>query len=462
MSKLMRDTGDAMRPRKIIVLLFLVLIGAGCTLKLDSVNLPVRRITLPVQYAMFTRFSHGGKRIAYELYCSDQVGIWIADRDGRHARQVQPEQFPDAPPPCSTPAPPKPGELVKPLPFDMASYRPRESYGSPHWSPDDSKLAYFRGVTLIALSGMEKLINCKSSGPERLCPGTVIYDLNTGEHLSLDMMRGASFSPDGQKAAVFRECTWERGSDKCVEISPESAQIIGDNFGLQVIDLSARRVVYTDTAALLDVMRESVGESFPWSPDGQSLCYPVWAGGAGSNSPYPGELRIARVDAPGSQVDLTGRMCAWAPDSRRISYVIYPSSRYYTSTRTGLMSSIIQAELHVYDLLTNQDRLLFAGETFQRQFNQVGWSPDGKYIAFPFDFIDEKRIESTKGYESPRPQPRLIVVEVATGKYWQSESIVDVGSVNWMEWGSDSTKVFVLAPRVNIGPESYYLEIAVP
>lgn len=460
-----------MKLKEIIILLpFLVAVGTGCMRVLGEPGLSACRIPFPVKYAWDIRFSHDETRLVYALYCSDQAGIWIADRDGHHLRQVQQEKNPD-PIPCPTPGPtPALGQWVEPEPVDINAFSHWEDYHHPLWSPDDTKIAYYRGVAnMFAIPGMEKLYNCVSTGPDRLCPGSIIYDLSTEEYLSLDMVEGISFSPDSQKVALFRDCRWGGGGGSCRELAPESGtvQLLGDSLGFHVIDLQTRRIVYRDPAVGLDDDRRFTGNAFHWSPDGQLLCYPTEISYLIEEQYHhrpQGKLRIVRLDAPDQKIDLPGLTCAWAPDSRRISYTVYPSARYYTSTQTNLKYAIHLAELHTYDILTKEDYVLFAQEVKEGmlQFGHVEWSPSGKYIAFTFTPLsDEKLLENWQSWGLPKVQTRLIVVDVATKQYWQSKESVASDPLYWMEWSSDSKKIRLLDSSYS-PIDKFYLEIAVP
>lgn len=466
-----------MKLRYTFLLLLLILIGgvAVSRWRLSS-RLTVQRMPVPIKYASNVQLSHDGSRVVYRLSCSDQGGIWIADRDGGYARLIQGETFAGHPEPCPTsgPTPTVGDSWVQAEPFDLASYRPWESYDFPYWSPDDTKLVYRAYPTVYAFPNMDQYGNCQSLKPDRLCNGSVIYDLTTGESLQLDMVSGLSFSPDSQQLAVFRECQVSYDPKKgCIGLLPESAtiQLFGNHYGLNVIDLRTKRVIYADAAARVEWDHRFTGKGFRWSPDGQSLCYPTEFGNEELVSSRnllhyrdKGKLRVVQLETPGQVIDLDGLACAWAPDSRHISYVIYLSARFYTA-KSGTEYAIYPAELHLRDLTTGQDRLLFTQEVLGgHKLDHIVWSPNGMYIAFTYrPFLDDKELEGLRPGEEPNLPWKFAVLDIATGKTREIEGPSIPSSLSWMEWSLDSRKIYLDDARSSLSSrKAYYLEISVP
>jgi hypothetical protein len=432
----------------------------------------MHHIQLPLAYVWGFNLSHDGQRVAYHLPCSQQAGIWIASRDGTQARLIQREPLADNLAPCPTPTlspTSEPGECewYTPEPVNQAAiekWKGYEEYHTPFWSPMDTRLIYVWGLTHPLAVAREDVL-C-TSGPGRLCPlGSVIHDLTTGETLALDMIWGVSFSPDDQKVALYRLCQWGPVGD-CVEVGSDTqtVQLLGEGLGLHVMAWRSRQVVYTDTEALPEYGWTYTGKAFRWSPDGQSLCYPMEKDATRLDFRPVGKVRIVALAEPEHPTDIAGERCAWAPDSQRIAYVRYPTSSRYTAPQTDEQYIIHQFELRSYDVATGKDQLLFAGENWFgfAQFDHLEWSPDGKYLAFDLQPFEGKlpNPKAPSHDDKMLTHRRIVILNVETGAHWETGA-VSTNDADWMRWSPDSQRLLVESSFGDLTHQEY-LEIKVP
>lgn len=438
----------------LVVLLFLMILGCS---KQTTSTLPTHHITLPVEGMEDIRLSSIEGMIAFELNCANQNGIWIANQDVSSPKLIAETKFWNIARACPTPAPGSPYQELAAM--EKVENREHFWYSAPFWSPDGTKLGFYRNMLDYVQADEETASrievyphwDCSVDPIQHVCPGGIIYDLHTGEYTHLNMW-GLSFAPNSQFVAAFKTCA-ARTSEECQQLSTMGA------LGLRVFNLRTENVVYQDPEAVLASSSHSTN-NFRWSPNGQYLCYATYVGDSEDDYRAEGRLRIAQVNTSEILANLPGLRCAWAPDSTQIAYINYPTTHLYVSPQTQVEYYIARMELRNYDLITGEEQILFVGQQlYGEEYSiDVAWSPDGKYLAFTFDpLVNEEMLEDVPWGDSPDIPMRLIILDVRSGETWEtSELSIQTGDHGWIKWSPDSHKVYLSST------EAAYVEVTVP
>jgi len=393
--------------------------------------------------------SPDGKSLAFVSSRSGQADVWVMDLATHAARAVTSDPAGDFRPAwspdgrwiafssgrsrvraaCPNTTLPGPGPFVTPQYTGVYVVRPNgsrlrrisdstEVAGTPRWSPDGSRLAFYVGERaqvcrggLILGTGTTQIVSVDptsgardtlTSGdgpkvsPQWLSRTRVGYATREGIAFSdgapglAGDFESPAWSPDGRTVVFHRETDRRGDRDRDFQrwpsrdprfallrvpdasaFSPEGDRMVYvlTNFAgavrngalvLARADGTDRRVIYEGP-----LTEDMAGPA--WSPRGDSIL--VGVGGFFQRAQFkPGQLMIVRADGSGLKPlmrdSVSVGMPAWSPDGRRVVY----------RTASGTTR-----QLYILDVATGERRKLETGSSFD---SFPTWSPRGDWIAF--------------------------------------------------------------------------------
>ena len=167
------------------------------------------------------------------------------------------------------------------------------------------------------------------------------------------------WSPNGQKIAIS-------GYDEHKNDIPSKIPYLFPYYGLYVYDLNATQY----PAKLHQILDNTTRvDKFAWSPDGKYLAYTKFSPDKSAG------LFLASPPTYDDVTQLTDYIVydfAWSPDGKRLLITASPPSRAYNRIRIGYILSLDDLSL---------TRVTYEPYSYVWL---VGWSPDGKYIAFAY------------------------------------------------------------------------------
>jgi Tol biopolymer transport system component len=393
--------------------------------------------------------SPDGRLLAFVSSRSGQADVWILDLATRRQRDLthdlagdfRPAWSPDGqwlaftsdrdPPQraCPNTTLPGPGPFVMPqydgvyvVHADGSGLRrisaATEVAGTPHWSPDGSRIAFYAGDPaqicrggLILGTGTTQIVAVDlrtgartplTSGaglkvsPRWLSASRVAYQTRAGMRFTGDTLLVAGefhapdWSPDGRRMVFHRETDPRGDRDRDFQTwpSPDPSFAL-----LRVPDASSfaptgRRMVYMLTNLAGQIRNGALVVAGPdgsdrkvifhgpltedmagpaWSPRGDAIAFGI--GGFFQRAQIkPAHLMIIRPDgsgfAPMTTAEVSGGMPSWSPDGRQVVY----------RAATGQTR-----QLFILDVATRAVRKLETGSDYD---TFPTWSPRGDWIAF--------------------------------------------------------------------------------